>query len=148
MAFGRHNPPTTESPYFATLLVMALAPEQVGARLRQARLAKGWTHEEFAAQAGVNLRTVQRWQQGVDPKTGQSTLPRLGKLMELADLFELPRSYFVEADDPAATMGEILERLGGLESELRELRRELAPEQDDGPAQVRELPPRRPRKAR
>lgn len=147
MTAGRHNPPTTETPHFATLLVMALAPEQVGARLRQAREAKGWTHEEFARQAGVNLRTVQRWQQGVD-SAGRSTLPRLATLMELADLFELPRSYFVEADDPAATMSQILERLGGLEAEVRELRRELAPEQADGRGSVQEMPPPPPRRAR
>lgn len=147
MALGRHNPPTTKSPSFATLLVMALAPEQVGARLRQAREAKGWTHEEFARQAGVNLRTAQRWQQGVDGN-GRSTLPRLAKLMDLADLFELPRSYFVEADDPATTMSQILERLGGLEDEIRELRTALDPEQDDGHASAQEMPPRRPRRAR
>jgi len=117
---------------------MALAPEEVGARIRQARLAKGWTHEEFARQAGVGLRTVQRWQKGRSPK-GESWLPRLtrsrdGKpgLMELADLFEVPRGYFVEMDDPGVTLRVVLERVGGLEDEVAALRRELHGQADPG----------------
>ena len=38
---------------------MTLAPEEVGERIRQARLAKGWTHERLAREIGVGLRTVQ-----------------------------------------------------------------------------------------
>ena len=95
--------PTTESPHFATLLVMALAPEEVGRRIETARKAAGYAgHQDFADAVSerldrrVNLRTVQRWQKGRDPKTGKSWLPRLDTLMEIADLLGKPRSYFVE----------------------------------------------------
>jgi transcriptional regulator with XRE-family HTH domain len=83
---------------------MALSAEDVGARIREARLAKGWTHQDLADAISealdrrVNLRTVQRWQKGRDPKGGASWLPRLGTLMELADLLDVPRSYFVEEE--------------------------------------------------
>jgi transcriptional regulator with XRE-family HTH domain len=100
--------PTTKMPHFATLTVMALDPEAVGARIRQAREAKGWNHAEFAERVGealdppkrANLRTVQRWQKGRDPKTSKSWLPRLKTLMVIAEVLEVPSSYFVEAAQP------------------------------------------------
>ena len=87
-----------------TLPGMALAPEEVGARIREVRLAKGWTHERFAAEMGVGLRTVQRWQKGRNPKDGKSWLPRLGTLMKLADVLEVPSSFFVESELDAASV--------------------------------------------
>ena len=81
-------PPTTESLHFATMLVMALSPKEVGARIRERRLALGWTHQQLADKMEVELRTAQRWQEG--------ELPRLATLMELADSMEVERSYFVE----------------------------------------------------
>src|ERR1043166_2171145 len=93
--------PTTRPPHFATLLVMALAPEEVGRRIEEARKAKGLTHQDLADLIGtelerrVNLRTVQRWQKGRDPKTGKSWLPRLETLMTIADVLKVPRSHFV-----------------------------------------------------
>jgi len=82
---------------------MALDPAEVGARITHARKKKGWTHAELADQMSdklghrVNLRTVQRWQKGVNPKDGKSWLPRLGTLMILAEVLEVPNSYFVES---------------------------------------------------
>jgi len=122
--------PTTEPPHFATLLVMALAPGEVGARIAQARARQGWTHQDLADRAGerlgrrVNLRTVQRWQKGVNPKTGDSWLPRLATLMELADLFGVPRSYFVddESATPEGGLRDLRAGLAAVEQELRELR--------------------------
>ena len=114
--------PTTERPHFATLLVMALAPEEVGDRIAAARKQRGWTHEQFALQAGVGLRTVQRWQKGRNPKDGKSWLPRLGTLMELADLLGVSRSYFVE-DEISEKEPEWLAPLRGeLEAEVARLR--------------------------
>lgn len=114
--------PTTGSPHFATLLVMALAPEEVGARIESARKAAGYpSHQDFADAMSerlghrVNLRTVQRWQKGRDPKTGKSWLPRLPTLMEIADLLGVSRSYFVE--DEAAPPSD---------SEAHYIREELA----------------------
>lgn len=130
MAERSQTASATKGVHFATLLVMALAPEEVGARIRKARIAKGWTHQRLADEMDVQLRTVQRWQKGRDQKTGKSTLPRLNVLMDLADLFDLPRSYFVETDDPTVTLREVLQRVGGLEEEVAALRRELRDEDD------------------
>lgn len=113
MAIGRHNTPTTKRLHFATLLAMALAPEEVGLRIRQARLQKGWTHEELARQMDANLRTVQRWQTG--------DLPRLTTLMRLADVLGVPSSYFVEFED----RDEALRELSGQVAELAVVVRNL-----------------------
>jgi transcriptional regulator with XRE-family HTH domain len=111
----RQVTPTTESPQFATLLVMALAPEEVGARIRQRREALGWTHQRLADEMDVALRTAQRWQEG--------DLPRLGTLMALADVMSVERSYFVEEEDRLARVEalaeEALTRLRGIEELLR-----------------------------
>lgn len=134
MAVRSQIQPTTKSAHFATLLVMALAPEEVGQRITAARKQRGWTHEQFALEAKVGLRTVQRWQKGRNPKDGKSWLPRLGTLMELADLLGVSRSYFVEDEIPAAEPEWLAPLRGELEAEVGRLRRlndaleaELAP---------------------
>lgn len=134
MASESQAAPTTKTPHFATLLVMALAPEEVGARIYRARKAKGWTHEQFRDEISarlaiprLNLRTVQRWQKGIDPKTGKSWLPRLATLMEIADLLDVPRSYFVEEEAPLGDHA-VVERFVALEAgqaEIAELLAEL-----------------------
>lgn len=94
---------------------MALAPEEVGERIREARLAKGWTHERLAREIGVGLRTVQRWQKGRNHKDGKSWLPRLGTLMRLADVLEVPRSFLVESELDAASVADLAQRLEAVE---------------------------------
>ena len=123
MVMPRQAQPTTKEPHFATLLVMALAPEQVGARIKKARKAKGWTHRQLADAMDVDLRTAQRWQTGKNPKDGKSWLPRLSKLMDLADTLDVPRSYFVETQD--STDDGLREQVESLAQEVEQLRREL-----------------------
>lgn len=138
MAELRQLEPTTKAPHFATLLVMALAPEEVGQRIARARKARGWTHDELALRIGqalgkrVNTRTVQRWQKG-RAANGKPSLPRLGTLMELADLFELPRSYFVEDEDPEAAVKSLREQMAVLAQEVAALRRDLNGRAPDAP---------------
>lgn len=100
MTMTRQVTPTTESPHFATLLVMALDPKEIGERIAARRKELGWTHQRLADEMDVELRTVQRWQEGVDVR-GKSLLPRLGTLMELAAKMEVEQSYFVESQEPA-----------------------------------------------
>jgi transcriptional regulator with XRE-family HTH domain len=83
-----------------------LTPESVGERIREARLAHGWTHEELARRMNVNWRTVQRWQKGKPP--------RLQTLIRLADVLGVPQGYFVEVDDSVVTLNELRERLDEL----------------------------------
>lgn len=106
--------PTTEPPHFATLLVMALAPEEIGERIKQRREDLGWTHRKLADEIGVGERTVQRWQKGRDPTTGKSWLPRLATLMELADVMSVERSYFTEKPervDQAEAQAELMRQV-------------------------------------
>ena len=138
MAIESQARPTTESSQFATLLVMALAPEEVGKRIEAARKRAGYaSHQDFADAMSerlgrrVNLRTVQRWQKGRDPATGKSWLPRLDTLMEIADLLGEPRSYFVEdevAETESQRMTPLLEAFGAEVSRLRNLNDELEAE--------------------
>ena len=121
--------PTTERAHFATLLVMALAPEEIGQRIEAARKRAGYEgHQDFADAVSerlghrVNLRTVQRWQKGVNPKDGKSWLPRLNTLMELADMLGVSRSYFVEDELPATAESEV----SALREDVAELHAMLA----------------------
>ena len=115
MISARQNMTTPTTLPLATLPVMALAAEEVGARIREARLAKGWTHERLAAEMGVGLRTVQRWQTGLNPKDGSPWLPRHGTLMRLADVLEVPTSFFVESELDVASVASLAERLEAVE---------------------------------
>ncbi len=84
---------------------MPLAADEVGRRIREARLAYGWTNEEFARRVGVSWRTVVRWQKG--------QLPRLSRLVRLAEVFDLPQGYFVQgAESPS--LGDIQKQLADL----------------------------------
>lgn len=117
MTMTCQDPPTTKSPHFATLLVMALAPQEVGARIAKRRRELGWTHQRLADEMDVELRTAQRWQKGVSAE-GKSTLPRLANLMELADKMGVERSYFIETEEESASEKEIGDRLEELEAQV------------------------------
>jgi transcriptional regulator with XRE-family HTH domain len=93
-------------------------PEQVGERIRAARRAKRWTHEELARHMGVNWRTVQRWQKG--------QLPRMSTLLRLAEVLEVPHGYFVESEDALATVTDLRERVDELTGRVDDLARDLA----------------------
>jgi len=113
-----HTAPTTKTPHFATLLVMALAPQEVGSRIEQRRKELGWTHDRLAEEMGVRSRTAQRWQKGVNPRTGKSWLPRLATLMRLADVMGVESAYFVEPVEKRLADREIADRLGSLEGQV------------------------------
>ncbi len=85
---------------------MRLTPEEVGKRIREARLARGWTHEELARRMDANWRTVQRWQKG--------QLPRLQTLLQLADVLGVPQGYFVEPEDSLETINDLRARVDEL----------------------------------
>jgi len=97
---------------------MRLTPEQVGERIRAARRAKSWTHEELARQIGVNWRTVQRWQKG--------QLPRMNTLLRLAEVLDVPHGYFVEPEDSLATVSDLRERVDELAGRVDDLADDLA----------------------
>jgi len=96
---------------------MPVTPEAVGERIREARLAHGWTHDELARRMNVNWRTVQRWQKGKPP--------RLQTLLRLADVLGVPHGYFVEVDDALATITELRQRIDELAARVDSLARAL-----------------------
>jgi transcriptional regulator with XRE-family HTH domain len=96
---------------------MPLTPEGVGERIREARLAHGWTHEELARRMNVNWRTVQRWQKGKPP--------RLQTLLRLADVLGVPQGYLVEVDDSLATINELRQQVDALAARVDSLARAL-----------------------
>lgn len=102
-------------------MVRSLSLEEVGERIAVARKAKGWTHQELADRVGVDLRTAQRWQRGRNPSNGKSWLPGIVRLMEIADVLDVPRSYLVEAEDAQAQLRDILGRLAELEARVAAL---------------------------
>jgi transcriptional regulator with XRE-family HTH domain len=85
---------------------MRLTSEEVGERIREARLRHGWTHEELARRMNVNWRTVQRWQKG-NP-------PRLQTLHRLADVLGVPDDYLTGRTNSLATLTELREQLNAL----------------------------------
>jgi len=92
---------------------MRLTPAEVGDRIRAARLARDWTHEELARQMNANWRTVQRWQKG--------QLPRLQTLLRLADVLGVPHGHFVEAEDSVATVAELRDEIDNLTARVEAL---------------------------
>jgi transcriptional regulator with XRE-family HTH domain len=97
---------------FSTLLLaVSLAPREIGERIRLARERKGWTQLNFAIEAGVSPSSVQRWEAG--------KLPRVRRLMELAELLDVEVSEFIE---PVSERDEeTCERLARIERVLEEL---------------------------
>lgn len=99
--------------------------KEIGARIEAARRSKGWTQVDLAAQMRVSPSSVQRWERG--------EVPRVRKLYELAELFELPIEHFIQqeplvlAHDPGYER--VLEELAQIRGDLARL---LAREDDDG----------------
>lgn len=56
---------------------------------RMARAALGWSLDDLAAAAGVNRKTILRYEQG-------STLPRSGNLEAIRDAFETAGLRFID----------------------------------------------------
>jgi len=91
--------------------VVSLAPKEIGQRIRLARERKGWTQLNFAIEAGVSPSSVQRWEAG--------KLPRVRRLMELAELLDVEVAEFVDpVREPNGEMREDLARIKQLLEEL------------------------------
>lgn len=92
---------------------MSISSEDVSRRIREARIARGWTHEELARRMGVNWRTVQRWQSG--------KVPRVDTLMRLAGVLGVPEGYLLQSRDTEVTLTELRDRLDELTHRLDRL---------------------------
>jgi transcriptional regulator with XRE-family HTH domain len=110
---------------------MRLTPDQVGEKIRAARLANGWTHEELARRMNANWRTVQRWQKG--------KLPRLQTLLRLADVLGVPHSYLIDDEDSVTSVADFRQALADLTARVESLTRAVAA-LEDGSEEKRESP--------
>jgi transcriptional regulator with XRE-family HTH domain len=71
------------------LLAMSLEPAEIGTRIREARLRKGWTQLQLALEADVSPSTVTRWERG--------GLPPMRELIRLAGVLEVPAEALVDS---------------------------------------------------
>jgi transcriptional regulator with XRE-family HTH domain len=111
---------------------MRLTAEEVGHRVREARLAHGWTHEELARRMGVNWRTVQRWQSG--------QLPKMQTLLRLAEVLTVPAGYLIEPDATSDELAELRAQIEELTERLDALARALDRQEPAQPAARRRSP--------
>ena len=87
------------------LLGVAMDPHEIGQRIAQARVSKGWTQMDFAIEAHVSLSTVTRWESG--------KLPPVRELIRVAGVLEVAPEELVEPNPTP-------------DSELHHLREEVA----------------------
>lgn len=93
-----------------------MAKEQVGARIKEARAAKGWKQKHLAAEVAVEPITVSRWERG-------ATTPDLDVLRLVADATGHPLAYFVGDGEPPAE--ELGARVAKLEQSLERIEQKL-----------------------
>lgn len=118
---------STQTPpsYGTILLVLALAPEEIGHRIKDARERRGWTQLQFALEANVSPSTIQRWEAG--------KLPRVRELIRVADLLEVPAEHLVEPVEPSdrdAQMAALREELAEVRGMVARLLRQADEEGD------------------
>ena len=76
-----HSPP-------AMLVRMSMQGRSLGARIRHARVEKGWTQQQLATAVGTRERNVGRWE-------GDQNEPRLDAIAALARALDKPLEYFM-----------------------------------------------------
>lgn len=75
---------------------MAYRDREMGARIRAARLDKGWKQKELARAVNVEPTTVSRWERAANA-------PEMDKLLLIAGALDQPISYFTAHLDGPAT---------------------------------------------
>jgi transcriptional regulator with XRE-family HTH domain len=127
---------TTQShpAYGSVLLAVAIAPEEIGEKIKAARKRRHWTQLAFALEAHVSPSSVARWEAG--------GLPPVRELIRIAEVLGIPAEQLVEPEPDdvsdreffAATVREMRATQDQILDELAALRKERAP---DSPARSR-----------
>lgn len=73
-----------------------MTSESLGTKIKDARVAAGFTQEQLAPQLGITLATLSRWERGIG-KRGIGT----EQLLVISALTEQPLAYFLN-DEAAA----------------------------------------------
>ncbi|QYA42103.1 helix-turn-helix domain-containing protein [Macrococcoides bohemicum] len=64
-------------------------PNKISEQIISLRNRRGWTQQQLADKVGVSKQSVSNWETG-------EKLPRMGKLEELAKIFNVTVSYIVD----------------------------------------------------
>jgi transcriptional regulator with XRE-family HTH domain len=101
------------------LLMQQFEAQEIGARIKQARLERGLTQEVLAEMAPFSKRSLQDYETGV-------TIP-YRHLRELSRLLGKPEEWFLYGDEPVASdrLELIEEQLARVASEVAALRSSL-----------------------
>lgn len=103
-----YNAPTQWTTANSTLLLgVALAPRDIGLRIKAARERKHWTQHQFATEANVSMSTISRWETG--------NLPPVRELIRVAGVLEIEPEQLVE---PPAQPESFTDRLRAVEERL------------------------------
>lgn len=88
--------------------------KRIGKALAKHRIARNLTQEQVAAQLGVEQETISRFERG-------ATLPPLLRLIDLAEIFDVPLDSLVRAGSarPMDQAIDLAESLNGLSEEDR-----------------------------
>lgn len=112
------------------LLLNVFAPEEIGARIAQARIEAGLTQEELAALIGVSTRSLQGYEAGA--------VKPYRHIERIAEALDRPVSWFLHGDQPEPDQSEV----SRLADEVAAMRRlverllELADRDDEEPPQA------------
>lgn len=115
------------------LLAVAIEPQEIGSRIKEARLRKGWTQLDLALEAKVSVSSVQRWEAG--------ELPPIRRLMKLAPLLGISVDALVESDENPTTPADLVRVMEALEAVTVELNQAVVALQglrEDAPPQRKE----------
>lgn len=103
----------TNTAYLARFVALvALHKEETGRRIAQARDSVGLTQQEAADLAGVDKRTIQRYEAG--------DIGRMDNVQKLADTYELTIEQLLGEAELPLRRAPISERLGRIEEKLDE----------------------------
>jgi transcriptional regulator with XRE-family HTH domain len=83
--------------------------EEVAARIKSARVDKGWKQKHLAAEVRVEPITVSRWERG-------ATTPDFDALALIAEATGKPLSYFLDEEQPLAAEPQLSEAVERLEA--------------------------------
>lgn len=82
---------------------------EVAAKIKSARVQRGWKQKHLAAEVRVEPITVSRWERG-------ATTPDFDALGLIADATGKPLSYFLADEEPAAPEPQLSEAVERLEA--------------------------------
>jgi len=88
--------------------------QEIAARIKSARVQRGWKQKHLAAAAHVEPMTVSRWERG-------ATTPDFDALSLIAEATGKPLNYFlpdIEPEVSSARLGEAVERLEAVAEQL------------------------------